>query len=372
MPMPNHPLKVLHLTAGSDAGGVSRYVFNLCSAMHDRGHEVAIAGEHGAASDLFDPAPWPWRHVPMKGGYLTLRRVASQLCDILDQYPVDLLHAHYRKASLVGRWLARRFHVPLLFTLHVTGIPMRGAWRWWSDFGDHAHAPAQMARQWLINQARLSDDRITVIPHGINPDDFPVANADQQQAARKALDLPGQGLVAAFVGRFDRPKNEEWMLDLARRHIAHLPDLHVVLIGEGPNEPGLRQRIERDGLTDRVTIMPYGDPLPVYRAADAVLLPSSEEGFSFINTEAMSVGRPVLRTCTAGTAEHIVEGVTGRSVPVDREAFLGAAAEFLADREELSRMGQAAAEHVRANLTFDHQLDRTLTLYRRLVDEHAA
>ena len=42
------PLRVLHLTAGSDAGGVSRYLFDLCSAMHAQGHDVRIAGEHGA------------------------------------------------------------------------------------------------------------------------------------------------------------------------------------------------------------------------------------------------------------------------------------------------------------------------------------
>jgi glycosyltransferase involved in cell wall biosynthesis len=83
----------------------------------------------------------------------------------------------------------------------------------------------------------------------------------------------------------------------------------------------------------------------------------------------MSVGRPVLRTNTAGTAELIIEGLTGRSVPIDHEAFIEAAQQMLADRPRLERMGVIAAEHVRAHLTFDRQIDQTVGLYRRMVGE---
>src|SRR5436309_3207700 len=38
-------LRILHVTNGSDAGGLSRYVYDLCAAMHEQGHEVAVAGQ---------------------------------------------------------------------------------------------------------------------------------------------------------------------------------------------------------------------------------------------------------------------------------------------------------------------------------------
>jgi glycosyltransferase involved in cell wall biosynthesis len=81
----------------------------------------------------------------------------------------------------------------------------------------------------------------------------------------------------------------------------------------------------------------------------------------------MAVGLPVLRTRTAGTAEFIIENVTGRSVAIDHDAFLDAAVEFLSlPTSELRRMGAAASEHVRARYSFDRQLEQTLALYRRL------
>ncbi len=75
-------MRILHLTAGSDAGGVSRYIFDLCSAMSAAGHQVAVAGERGAWHDLFAAAPFPWIDAPLKGGPLTLLRAPASSADI--------------------------------------------------------------------------------------------------------------------------------------------------------------------------------------------------------------------------------------------------------------------------------------------------
>ena len=58
--------------------------------------------------------------------------------------------------------------------------------------------------------------------------------------------------------------------------------------------------------------------------------------------------------------------MTGRTTAINREAFVSTALEFLGDGEALRRMSPAAAEHIRANFTFDRQLQETLALYHRL------
>src|SRR5690606_5467546 len=126
------------------------------------------------------------------------------------------------------------------------------------------------------------------------------------------------------------------------------------------------QRIQRLGLTDTVRLMPYGDPMPVYRAIDALLLPSAQEGFSYVCAEAMSVGRAVLRTCTAGCHEQIIEGITGRMVEVNKDAFIHTALEMLTGLPALRAMGQVAAAHVRERLTITRQVEQTEQLYRTL------
>jgi glycosyltransferase involved in cell wall biosynthesis len=143
--------------------------------------------------------------------------------------------------------------------------------------------------------------------------------------------------------------------------------LKLLVAGAGPHSSQFVADVARRGLGDRVKVLgELAEPLPVYQTSDGFLLPSRREGFSLACAEAMCVGIPVLRTRTAGTRELIVEGVTGRSCAIEREAFVSAAVEFMRDGEGLARMGRAAAIHIREKLTFERQLEGTLALYRRL------
>ncbi|MEX0775666.1 MAG: glycosyltransferase family 4 protein [Phycisphaeraceae bacterium] len=362
------PIRVLHLTAGSDAGGLSRYIHDLSQAMRQQGHQVAIAGEHGAWHELFERSQLPWLDMPLKGGPLALLRSTRQLRKHLRQHPVDITHVHYRRPMLVARRVPRSLRGPLLYTVHLTDIALRAPMRWLTDFGDHVHAPSAAARDWLIRQARVPADRISVIRHGIHIEQYPPCSAEEQHQARQALNLPIDAVIAGFVGRFDIPKNESWMLDVAGAARRRGLNAHVVMAGGGLHEPELRRRIAHERLESCVTVLGYIDPRPVYQAADCLMLPSAREGFSYVCAEAMSTGRPVLRTRTAGTEETVIEGVTGRSAPIQREAFVEAAVAMLADSPALARMGQAAAQHVRQHLTFQRQMQETLSLYRTLIN----
>jgi len=363
---PNRPLRILHLLACSDAGGLSRYVYDLCLAMHAAGHEVAVAGSPGAWHWLFESAPWPWINVPMQGGLPGLWRSVHQLRTHLAKHPVDVIHSHYRRTTLVGRRLQSAENPPLLYTLHLSHISLNWPRNLFTDFGDHVHVASVDAARWLREAGRMPADRITTIPHGIDTGRFKVAGDEDKLAARNRLGLTRDATVAAYVGRFDDPKNEDWILDLAAATRGVLPDLRLLLVGEGPHENHLRQRIDRENLRDRVQLVPRCDPLSVYHAIDALLLPSTREGFSLVCAEAMSTGVPVLRTKTSGTSELILQNVTGRSVEIDHDAFIRASIEFLSNRDELRQMGAAAADHIRSHFTFDQQVQRTIELYRRL------
>jgi len=366
------PLRVLHLTAGSDAGGVSRYLFDLCSAMHAQGHDVRIAGEHGAWRELFANAPWPWIELPLKGNLPALWQCVLTLKKILREHPADVIHAHYRRATLVARRLGAKTRPPMLYTLHQPGISLAGPRRWLTDFGEFVHVPSEEAWQWLIEAAGVPPERITLIHHGVDPAKFPVPDDAARAAARATLGLPSGKTIAAFVGRLDVPKNEDWFLDVAVAAKTALPDVHFVVAGDGPHEAAVRARLAAEGLENRVTLVGYRDPLAVYHAADALLVPSLREGFCFAAAEAMSAGVPVLRTRTGGTMAQIIEDITGRATDVNREEFVAAAMSFLADRAALKKMGHAAAAHVRANLGFDLQVERTLALYERISRSGAA
>jgi glycosyltransferase involved in cell wall biosynthesis len=364
---PGGPLRILHLTAGSDAGGLSRYIFDLSMAMRAAGHHVTVAGERGAWHWLFESAPFPWIEVPLKGGPFALRKAADKLNTHLNEHPIDVLHVHYRRCALVARRIQQMHPVPMLYTLHLSNISLSWFRRRLTDFGDHTHVASDEARQWLIQSAGVPQEQISLLPHGIDPQRFPPADDAAKAAARQELGLQPTDLVAAYVGRMDIPKNETWMIDLAAASRKQLPNLKVIMVGEGPHEKMLRRRVRSQKLEDRVLLLGHRDPLHIYYAADAFLLPSAREGFSLVCAEAMSTGIPVLRTRTAGTTELVVENATGRSVEIDHDAFINGAIDFLSDSAGLKRMGRLAAKHVKEHFTFDRQLHDTLDMYRSLI-----
>jgi len=336
--------------------------------MHTDGHEVFVAGQHGAWAWLFERAPFRWIDLPLKGGPLSMFRMPRVLGELSKELKIDLIHSHYRKPTWAARHIALSLRPPVLYTLHLSHIDLRFPRNLLTDFGDHTHVPSADAKQWMINTAGVAEDRITLIPHGIDVSKFPLADDATPRAAKRAMGFDESHRVAVYVGRLDVPKNADWLLDLAEA----MPDLRIAIAGEGPHESLLRARIDRNELAHRVKLLGHREPLPVYQAADALLLPSSREGFSYVCAEAMSVGVPVLRTHTSGTKELIVEDQTGRSCEIQREAFVQAAIQFLSPSTELARMGIAAAEHVRKNLTFQRQYDQTIALYRRLINQRTA
>ena len=362
----NRPLSILHLTAGSDAGGLRRYIYDLSIAMIARGHKVAVAGERGAWHGMFERTDFPWIDVPLKGSPLKLLKSHNVLRRYMLENPVHVLHTHYRRATLVARALQYHRKLPILYSVHLSHITIAGPRRWLSDFGDHTHCAATEAKFWLVQEARVPAKKITYIPHGIDPARFPVADDTARLFARKQLGLAPDDRVALYVGRLDTPKNERWVVDVAEQGRHRIPNLKVLMAGDGPHASQVRKRIAADNLGDRVILLGHCNPLQAYQAADALLLPSAREGFSLVCAEAMSVGIPVLRTRTSGTRELILEDVTGRSVPINRDLFIAEAIDFLSDLPPLRRMGAAAAEHVRKNFTFDLQLARTIELYRSL------
>ncbi|MFG0247706.1 MAG: glycosyltransferase family 4 protein [Phycisphaeraceae bacterium JB051] len=366
MPQSQSSLRILHLTAGSDLGGVSRYLLDICRATQQNGHEVTIAGQQGAWHEAFLQTNIKWVEAPMAGDLLTLRRTGRNLGRLLENEHYDLICAHYRKSAMVGRQLARQWDIPMLFTLHLTDIPMSLPWRWLSDFGDHAHAPSKLAKEWLMSAAKLTAQQITVVPHGVDTQHFLPATPSKKAQARTNLVLPPDRTIGGYIGRFDVPKNHMWLIDLAIECRKRLPEVMILMAGDGPDTGKLRDALYQNQLFDHLRILSYRDPLMLYHAVDALLLPSAAEGFSLSCCEAMSCGLPVLRTQTAGYHEQIVEGVTGVSVPVDHDTFIEESLSFLADQQRLIKMGEQAADHVRESLRFDQQVAATLELYQRL------
>jgi D-inositol-3-phosphate glycosyltransferase len=133
------------------------------------------------------------------------------------------------------------------------------------------------------------DDRIVLVPNGIDTDRFHPATAEDKQRLRRTLELPEHGVLALFVGRFVPKKGYDKLLRATGEG-------YTLVLAGGPTPAGF---------SDRAGIVFVGcrtqDQLAdLYRACDLFVLPSESEGFPLTVQEAMASGLPVITSDDPG------------------------------------------------------------------------
>lgn len=114
-----------------------------------------------------------------------------------------------------------------------------------------------------------------------------------RQAARDALGLPTTGAVIGQIGRFSPQKNQSFTVDL----IKDMPDVSLLLVGAGPDQPKVKAAIAAAGLENRVHVVDAIDHDHIglfYAAIDVAVFPSQFEGLSLAAIEAIHAGVPLV------------------------------------------------------------------------------
>jgi 1,2-diacylglycerol 3-alpha-glucosyltransferase len=159
-----------------------------------------------------------------------------------------------------------------------------------------------------------------VVPTGIPPAQFAAGDGD---AFRVAHGIPGKRRVLLFVGRVAFEKNIDFLLRALERAVATIPDLLLVIAGEGPALASLKRLAGRLNLQEHTLFVGYldrrGALLDCYCAADAFVFASRTETQGLVLLEAMALGVPVISTAVMGTRD-IVGPKRGALVPDDDEA----------------------------------------------------
>lgn len=363
-------------------GGVPTAVETIRQGLEALGHEVVIVAPQMAGADddrsrvirvRAVPAPtYPDFALPLPLGPALARRLRA-----LD---LDVFHAHH--PFLLGgsaRRLARATRRPFVFTYHTLYdryahyVPLpramvaRQAIRWSTAFADTADlvlAPSDFVARRLRTQGVRRP--IEVLPTGIDLDRFrPGDRAD----ARQALGLDVEDRVLLYVGRLDREKNLEFLLDAVAR--VRTPRIRLLLVGRGMRAAALGREAAARGLGDRVEIRGGSPPdgLPTYyRAADAFVFASTTETQGLAVLEATACGLPVVAVRASGIEEVVAEGVSGLLVPEDAGAFAAAATQVLEDTDLAAKLAIGGRE-VALPFASTALVRRLVAAYRRVRGE---
>lgn len=208
-------------------------------------------------------------------------------------------------------------------------------------------------------------ERIRVIPNGVPA---PGQNETTRSQLLAELELPADARIIGLVGRLwpqKRVKDAIWAADLLK---VIRPDVHLLIVGDGPQRDVLRRFRDLVRIRDRVHFLGARDDVPrLMPHFDVLLSTSGYEGQSNVILEAMTLGVPVVATDIPGTRELIVSNESGILVPVgDRAAFAKRANYILNDSALAARLASAARERVFSEFSVEKMVERHAALYREL------
>ena len=376
--------------------GVSTSIQTFRSDLQALGHKVTlVAPEYLSATgsplgdDPLDTVRLPSRGVPrdpedrlLKWGPL------MRWAESLRPDDVDVIHiqtpfvAHY-----AGVKLARRLGCPVVETYHtyfehylhhyVPGIPApltRALARRMTVSQCHAVQAVVSPSRQMAEALRDYGVRtpIEVLPTGLPTTAFGAGNG---AAFRAQFGIPAQRPVATFVGRVAHEKNIDFLLQMLVELRRLVPDVLLVIAGEGPAEAHLRALTAKLGLGSSVLFIGYLERtrglLDCYRAADAFVFASRTETQGLVLIEAMAQGTPVVSTAVMGTVD-VLSGAGGAVVvPEETTAFAAAVAGVLRDpqrREELSHRAREDAVRWSSRL----MAERLARLYEGVIESDVA
>lgn len=218
--------------------------------------------------------------------------------------------------------------------------------------------------------AGIPEDRIRMINNGIDVSlyDFDVKKED----AKQALGLDGKTVIL-FIGRLDPVKSLSTLLDALPLALDRVPDLHLIIVGDGPDRVLLENQSREFHLDSKVEFTGnQKDVKPYLNAADMFVLCSKTEGISNALLEAMSARVACLATPVGGNLEVLAGGKYGLMVPVgDAKAWADALVQVACDADLRTKLGRNARERILEQYDFNVVGRRYENLYHELTNRFA-
>jgi glycosyltransferase involved in cell wall biosynthesis len=237
---------------------------------------------------------------------------------------------------------------------------IRAVQRWVTKRADRVIVPSDYMRRTLLRWG-VDPARLTVIPNAVESTSERYQTSREQ--ARRRLEIDGPAVLA--VGRLIPLKGYRQLIDMMPHFLARSPSLKLTIVGSGPEESRLRNRVRDLELESSVCLvgeLEYGQVVEYYRASDLYVLTSEHEAFPHVVLEAMREGLVPVAYAVGGVPEIIDHGVNGMLVSIDEpDAFKAAVLELLEDGERRRAMGRRAEERSRT-FNWSDTMKKTLSV----------
>jgi glycosyltransferase involved in cell wall biosynthesis len=386
-------MKILYHHRTRSKDGQNVHIEELTAALRRRGHEIIVVAppamaetEFGSDAGFIDTLK---SHLPkafyelLEFGYgiVAYRRLKAAV----KQHRPDVFYERYNLFLLSGVRLARRYRLPFLLEVNAPMLEERSTYDGlslkllaaWTEHtawkaADYALPVTDCLADYL-RSAGVVEDRIRVIPNGINLDRF---KADSDGGlVREKLNIV-EKTVLGFTGFMRDWHGLERVIDVMAA-APNRDELHFLVVGDGPARIALEDHAAACGMENQLTvtgIVARDDVADYVSAFDVALQPQVVSYASPLKLfEYMALGRAIVAPDQPNICEVLTDGEDALLFePTDTGGFADVVRRLVADQPLRKKLGQGAINTIQARgFTWDANAERVEELFTSLLAGYA-
>lgn len=376
-------VRILYVITKSNWGGAQKNVFDLATAMKNRGHEVMVAlGGEGVLKQRLDEAGISTNTINGMRRDISVGADAGslkQIFSVIRRFKPDVMHLHSPKAAGLGALAGRLLGVKnILVTVH--------GWTWNENRPIYQKASivffmwitSLLAHRTIVINDRdlkqgrrlpFTDKKIALIPLGIKPSSlYSVDGAKQTIAVRLGLSYADYAKRFAICTSAELHPNKglTYLIRAMATVVRDEPQAIAVIMGDGEQRPGLSKLVGDLGLENNVFFLGYVEGASEYlKAFKLFVLPSIKEGLPYVLLEAGLAEVPVVASAVGGIPFLIEDGKDGVLVKPKDATDLAHAIRYCIDHEpEIRQHAAALRQKVTSQFSLDRMVEAVHDLYK--------
>ena len=374
-------------------GGISRVVHDLAQKLGEGGNEVHVVTcwEPGTIEMEKDKNVFVHRVRTYELNTYSFVDWVLHLNFALLEYSTrlinetgifDVIHAHDWVVAFTARALKHSYTIPLIATIHATehgrnwGIHndtqryINGV-EWWLTYEAwKVVVNSEYMKNEVKDIFKLPDDKITVIPNGVDIHKFDGYERDYGFRRNFAAD---NEKIVFFVGRLVHEKGVQVLVDAIPKVIGNYNDVKFVIAGKGPQLDYLKGKSMSMNVYHKIYFTGYIsdiDLLKLYKCADIAVFPSLYEPFGIVALEGMVANIPVVVSDTGGLGEIVRHGIDGmKAYAGNPNSLADCILEILFNPDKAEQMKKNALNKVGTIYNWSTISHRIISLYEEVVEE---
>ncbi len=372
---------VLQVLPELEMGGVELGTIEIASELQNQGIKNFVASQGGRLTKELQKMKVKHLTLPLKTkNIFKMRKNADLLADFIKKNGINIVHARSRAPAWSAYWAAKKAGVHYMTTFHGTyGLGPWGIKKLYNrimTWGERVVVISNHIKNHVLQNYKVEESKLRLVHRCVDIDKFNPEKVSQERIIKavQEYNIPDDRPVITLIGRVTRWKGQHLLVEALSK--MKNKNYYCIIAGDEQGRVNyvneIKSLAEKYRLKNRIGF--YGkvlDPQALMQVSTVVLSTAIEpEAFGRISVEGQAMGKIVVASDIGGSLDTIKDEKTGKLFKSGNAYSLATALDWALklDEENKKKIVKAAQKNVKDNFTKQIMCDKTIAVYRELVE----